>query len=97
MVDELKRLLRPGGLLYVSDYPLQTDARNVARYEAGSSRHGTHGVWDREDGGVFRHHEMAWLHALLADLDWLACDEVETVTMGGNAARVVQILARKPA
>jgi SAM-dependent methyltransferase len=56
LMAELRRLLRPGGFLYVSDYLLQTDARNIARYEAGAARNGVYGVWDREDGGVFRHH-----------------------------------------
>jgi SAM-dependent methyltransferase len=31
---EFKRILRPGGLLVISDYPLQVDARNLARYPA---------------------------------------------------------------
>jgi SAM-dependent methyltransferase len=97
LIAELTRLLRPGGLLYVSDYPLQSDARNVTRYEAGRSRHGTYGVWDRQDGGRFRHHEMAWLRELLAGFEDLACEEVESVTMGGNPARVVQMLVRRRA
>ena len=95
VIGELTRLLRPGGLLYVDDYPLQTDARNVARYEEGGPKHGTYGVWDRDDGAVFRHHDMAWFRELLAGLEWLACEEIETVTMGGNPARVVQILVRR--
>jgi SAM-dependent methyltransferase len=97
LVAELKRLLKPGGLLYVSDYPLQTDERNLARYRASQPRHGTYGVWDREDGGVFRHHDMAWLHRLLSGWGELAREAIETSTMGGNAATVVQMLHCAPA
>lgn len=96
LVAELARLLRPGGLLYLSDYPLQIDARNRARYEAGRGRHGVYGVWDREDGGVFRHHDPAWFDELLASFDIIRRETLETVTLGGNAAQAVQILARKP-
>ncbi len=94
LVAELGRLLAPGGLLYVSDYPLQSDARNRARYEAGRGKYGVYGVWDREDGGVFRHHDPAWLAELLSGFEELRREELETVTMGGNAAQAVQILCR---
>ena len=96
LLAELIRLLRPGGLIYISDYPLQSDARNRARYEAGRGKHGVYGVWDREDGGVFRHHERGWLAELLSGFEELKREELETVTMGGNAAIAVQILGRKP-
>lgn len=96
LVAELKRVLKPGGRLYLSDYPLQADQRNLARYRASQARHGIYGVWDREDGGVFRHHDMAWLHRLLSGWEELACEVIETSTMGGNAATVVQSLRRAP-
>jgi SAM-dependent methyltransferase len=95
LVGELARVLRPGGLLYVSDYLLQTDERNVRRYDTGRNKHGTHGVWDREDGGVFRHHEMAWLQELFAGFEWLKDRSIESVTMSGAAAVVTQILLRR--
>jgi SAM-dependent methyltransferase len=51
LVAELHRVLKRGGLLVVSDYPLQSDLRNVDRYEAFASE--THGAapWDY---GTFR-------------------------------------------
>jgi SAM-dependent methyltransferase len=96
VIDEACRLLRPGGLLYISDYPLQADARNLARYHAGLPRHGVWGVWNREDGGVFRHHESAWFEELLSEFEIERREVIETVTMGGNAAQALQILARRP-
>jgi ubiquinone/menaquinone biosynthesis C-methylase UbiE len=93
LIAELRRLLKPGGLIFISDYPLQTDARNQARYAA--SRQGVFGVWEREDGGVFRHHDPTWLKGLLADFDLIACEELDSVTMGGNPARILQLLGRK--
>lgn len=95
LIAELRRLLKPGGLLYVSDYPLQTDARNLARYQASEARHGVHGVWEREDGGVFRHHDMAWLRTLLSGFEEAACETVQTTTMSGHPAESVQMLCRR--
>ncbi len=96
LVAELARLIRPGGLLYVSDYLLQTDARYAARYRAGEARHGVLGVWDRDDGGVFRHHTRAGLDALLVEFEPVAERQVETVTLSGARAVATQRLVRRP-
>ncbi len=95
LIGELTRVLRPGGLLFVSDYPLQTDERNLARYRDGLETHGVHGVFERPDGGVFRHHDLGRFRALLSRLDWLECEEVATRSLSGAPTTAVQILARK--
>ncbi len=92
---ELRRLIRPGGLLYVSDYLLQTDQRHLDRYAAGAARHGIYGVWDRDDGGVFRHHRREALLSLMAGFEPVAEREVETRTLSGAATTAIQLLARR--
>jgi len=95
LIAELTRLIRPGGLLYVSDYLLQSDARYAKRYRAGAARHGLYGVWDRDDGAVFRHHTRQALDALLAAFEPVAEREVETVTLSGAKATAIQLLVRR--
>jgi SAM-dependent methyltransferase len=95
VMAELKRLLKPGGLLLLSDYPLQTDARYLARYAAGEAEHGVYGVWTREDGGIFRHHPPERLAHLLAGFEVLATRELATTTLSGAPATAVQLLARR--
>ena len=95
LVAELHRLLKPGGLLYVSDYPLQDDERNRSRYRAGAARHAVYGVWDRDDGGVFRHHTREHLRALMAGFELVAEREIPTVTLSGAPATAIQLLGRR--
>lgn len=95
VLAELRRLIRPGGLIAVSDYLLQTDQRYLDRYAAGERRHGVYGVWDREDGGVFRHHTRPGLDELLADFEPIAEREIETTTLSGAKATAIQRLARR--
>ncbi len=93
LIADIVRLLRPGGLIYVSDMPLQSDERNRARY-AAAGRFGVYGVFETEDGGVLRHHAEAHFDALLAGFEPVERQAIAIRTMNGNPATAVQILAR---
>jgi SAM-dependent methyltransferase len=95
LVADLHRVLRPGGILYISDYPIQNDERNQARYREFQPIYGTFGVFRLADGGVVRHHDMAWIRELLAAFEPVSRRRLEVSTMNGNPARVFQIFARK--
>src|SRR5579871_4253842 len=96
LIAETARLLRAGGLLYVSDMPLQPDARNRARYDAGAAGLGAYGVFETGDGGVLRHHPPERFAALLAGFDILERQTIAVTTMNGNPAAALQVLARRP-
>ncbi len=95
VLRQLHRVLRPGGILYVSDYPLQDDERNAARYRSFESECQTYGVFRLPDGAVVRHHDMARIAALLASFDTLLEDRFPVTTMNGNPAQIFQVIARK--
>lgn len=94
IVAEVRRVLKPGGLFYLSDYCLQPDERNLARYRAQESRFGVHGVFETSDGAVCRHHDRAWFPALLAGFEVLRERDVAVTTMNGNPAVATQFLAQ---
>jgi SAM-dependent methyltransferase len=94
-IAELNRILRPGGVLYVSDYPLQADERNRNRYQEFSNTYKTFGVFQLPDGGVVRHHDMDAIHRLLSAFEIVDEEFVEVLTMNSNSARVFQIVAQK--
>jgi len=95
VMAELRRLVRLGGLLYLSDYPLQAGPRYAERYAAGRARCGVEGAWTREDGGVFRHHPRERLLELLDGFELIAEQAIDARTMSGSAAIVVQMLGRR--
>jgi SAM-dependent methyltransferase len=95
VMREIHRLLRPGGVLLVSDMPLQTDARSLARYARDAAEFGTYGIFRTEDGAVVRHHPAARFEALLRGFDILHTAEVSLSTMNGHAARAIRMAARR--
>jgi SAM-dependent methyltransferase len=96
LVAELHRVLRRGGLLYVSDLCLQSDQRNRSRYQQFAAKYGTYGVFETDDGAVCRHHTMDWLHRLFADFSVVRARDVVVETMNGRPIRATQLLMSKP-
>lgn len=98
LLAEIRRVLRPGGILYVSDCLLNADARNLARYEASRGRFGRWGTFATDDGMTFRHHDRAWLRDLFADFADFAEEEfVEFTaeTMNGHTTNAFQAILRR--
>lgn len=94
---ELKRVLRPGGLLYVNDFLLNRDRRNLDRYMAGQEKYGVYGVFDVDDGGVMRHHDRNHMEALFLDFEPLLFEETVFETMHGHLSQGFCSLMRLPA
>ncbi|MBM4791009.1 class I SAM-dependent methyltransferase [Streptomyces sioyaensis] len=97
IAGELGRLVRPGGVLYLSDVPLQGDALNQERYARFAERYGTYGVFETPDGGVFRHHPPERLRGLVraAGFSLLAERRGSVGTLDGRTAERLQLVARR--
>jgi ubiquinone/menaquinone biosynthesis C-methylase UbiE len=90
IIAEITRVLRSGGVLYISDMFLQTDSRNLERYVQGEKKYGIYGVFDLREGVTVRHHDRAWIETLTKGYDSLLLEEIAVQTMNGHPATAFQ-------
>jgi SAM-dependent methyltransferase len=96
LMAEMRRLLVPGGVVYVSDFLMHSDARNRERYRADAARFGKLGVFEIEGDAVMRHHSMDWIRELMETFEPVEVSEFAATTMHGNPAAGFRYLARAP-
>ena len=84
LLREIKRVLKPHGILYVNDFLLNSDERNLSRYEQFKEIYGTYGVFELPEGAVCRHHDERWMKQLLGDFSELEYRHLTFTTMNGH-------------
>lgn len=95
LMDKVAFILKPGGIVYISDYWLQKDDRNLDRYGAFEDKYGTYGVFELPGGAVVRHHDRTWVQSLLSRFDALALEDITVTTMNGHRSLGFQFFGRK--
>jgi len=95
LVKLLHSKLKPGGLLYVSDYYLQPASGEMERYESLNGDDMNYGVFSLPEGATFRHHTPEWIRELFADFSLVHDVRVPVRTMNGADAEAFQLLLRK--
>lgn len=84
LISEIKRVLKPGGILYINDFLLNTDERNISRYEKYAKEYGTYGVFELSEGAVMRHHEEAYIRELTGSFEEKCFEQLTFITMNGH-------------
>jgi len=86
LISEIKRVLKPGGILYINDFLLNTDERNITRYQKYETRYGTYGVFELQEGAVLRHHSKEHILKLTSDFTKEQFEPRTFTTMNGNTS-----------
>jgi SAM-dependent methyltransferase len=96
LFSELLRVLKDGGILYVSDLLINSDARNRRRYDRFERKHGCFGVFELEEGVTLRHHTREHLERLAASFQTISLQEFQVETMNGHQSRAIRVILQKP-
>lgn len=96
LIAEVKRVLRPGGILWISDLLIDSSARNLERYGRDCEEFGLYGVFRLPEGAIVRHHRKDWIEQLTAAFTPLEFEHFTVTTMNGNASPAFQYLGQAP-
>jgi hypothetical protein len=88
-------VLRPGGLIYLSDLLLNDDERNRERYKRFAENYKCYGVFELPEGVAVRHHQREWIEELTSSFRQLEYEPFTVTTMNGNTSAAFQYLGRK--
>lgn len=86
LMREIARVLKPNGFLYINDFLLNQDARNIRRYNAFKNIHKTYGVFELDEGAVLRHHAKDYLLGLTSEFDILKFETCVYTTMNKHSS-----------
>ena len=95
LIKAIYNSLNTEGILYISDYYLQTNSKEVKDYQYINGDKSNYGVFYLQEGVYFRHHTQEWIKKLLQDFEIVQEKNVEVKTMNGHSGEAFQIFARK--
>lgn len=95
LIEILFSKLKKGGIMYISDYYLQTNLGEVGRYNYLNDDKENFGVFILPEGAIFRHHTKEWIKDLLKNFQVIHEKQFEVKTMNGNIAEAFQMIVKK--
>ena len=94
ILKEIKRVLKRGGLIYISDYLTCEDSRSKRRYDEFKTKYGIYGIFELPEGTVLRHYQEERIDELTSDFQKLWYKKFHVKTMNGNNASAFQFIGK---
>ncbi|MFN2271943.1 MAG: class I SAM-dependent methyltransferase [Anaerolineae bacterium] len=95
LISEIERVLKDSGILYINDYLLNADQRNIERYDRAKEKYGVYGIFELPEGAVVRHHTPEHIVDITSGFARLVFETVVYTTMNGNKSNGFYYIGRK--
>ena len=95
LISEIYRILKPNGIIYINDFLLNDDDRNLKRYGEYENKYNQYGVFELPEGAVVRHHSKDRINELLKKFNLIKFEDLTFTTMNGNKSNGFYCLGRK--
>lgn len=95
LIEEILRVLRPRGVLYITDFLLCDHPSYEAKYTRGMREYGKWGTYRTSEDLVVCHYSSQEILSLLSPLDIQWFEQFDFKTMNQNPARTFHCIARK--
>jgi len=95
LIQEIWRVLKKGGVLYLTDFLVCSHARYQGKYAQGLQVFGEWGIYTTNENLTVRHYTTAALMKLLTDFDIRWFEQFDFKTMNQNPALTFHCIAKK--
>ena len=95
LIAEIERVLKPNGLIYINDFLVNSDLRNLYRYNKFENKYSNYGVFELAEGAILRHHEESWIFSLTENYNREIYKRISFKTMNGNISNGFAFIGRK--
>ena len=95
LIKEIYRVLKKDGIIYINDFLLNNDERNLNRYNEFKDKYNKYGVFELPEGAVVRHHTKEWIKELMNKFNEIQFEDVIYTTMNGNKSNGFYYIGRK--
>ena len=95
LINEIHRVLKDNGILYINDYMINEDQRNIERYDKYKDKYGKYGIFELPEGALVRHHTKDHIIEITKDFHELVFETAIYTTMNGNKSNGFYYIGRK--
>ena len=95
IISEISRVLKNGGILYLTDFLINQDKRNIERYQKYEDKYGIYGIFELSEGAVLRHHTEEHIFKLTKDFKKLLFEKTVFDTMNGHKSNGFYYIGKK--
>lgn len=96
LINEIRRVLKPRGVVYITDFLICEDPRSQQKYASGLKQFGAWGIYTTNEGLAVRHYTTGIIMNLLRSFDIQWFEQFDFKTMNHNPARTFHSIAKKP-
>ena len=95
LINEIQRVLRDDGVVYINDFLINSDQRNIDRYKRFEAKYNEYGTFELQEGVALRHHTRVRIDELMSSYEKITFEPVIYTTMNGNKSNGLYYIGRK--
>jgi ubiquinone/menaquinone biosynthesis C-methylase UbiE len=95
LIGEIQRVLKDDGILYINDFLINSDQRNINRYKRYENKYNKYGIFELSEGVVLRHYTQVRIDELISNFGKIIFKSVIYTTMNGHKSNGLYYIGRK--